>query len=67
MHTCHCGKRVERNGVHSLSCTKSAGRFSCHATLNSFMKLTLRSLDLPVMLKPRGLYSWPDGDPLGNG
>ena len=27
-HTCHCGKRVERDGLHGLSCTKSAGRFS---------------------------------------
>ena len=26
--SCHCGKRVERDGLHGLSCTKSAGRFS---------------------------------------
>ena len=37
-HTCHCGKRVERDGFHGLSCTKSAGRFSRHATLNSLIK-----------------------------
>ena len=29
------GKRVERDGLHGLSCTKSAGRVSRHATLNS--------------------------------
>ena len=23
-HTCHCGERVERDGLHGLSCTKSA-------------------------------------------
>ena len=40
-HTCHCGKRVERDGLHGLSCTKSAGRFSRHATLNSLIKQTL--------------------------
>ena len=34
-HTCHCGKRVERDYLHGLFCTKNAGRFSCHATLNS--------------------------------
>ena len=26
-HTCHCGKRVERDSLHGLSCTKSACRF----------------------------------------
>ena len=27
----HCGKGVERDGLHGLSCTKSAGRFSHEA------------------------------------
>ena len=48
--------KVERDGLHGLSCTKSAGRFSRHATLNSFIKQMLGSLDLPSMLEPRGLY-----------
>ena len=64
-HKCHCGKRVERDGLHGLSCTKSAGRFSRHATLNSLINQTLGSLDLPSMLEPRGLYRTdgkrPDG------
>ena len=55
-YTCHCGKRVELDSLHGLSCTKSAGRFSRHATLNSLMKQTLGSLDLPSMLQPRALY-----------
>ena len=55
-HLCHCGKRVERDDLHGLSCTKSAGRFSRHATLNSLIKQTLGSLDLHSVLKPRGLY-----------
>ena len=54
-HTCPCGKRVERDGLHGLSCTKRAGRFSRHATLNSLIKQTLGSLDLPSVLGPRGL------------
>ena len=62
-HTCHCCKRDERNGLHSLSCFKSAGRVS--RTLNSLMKQTLGSVDLPSMLDPRGLYrsdgKRPDG------
>ena len=39
--------------------------FSRHATLNSLIKQTLESLDLPSMLEPRGLYRTdgqrPDG------
>ena len=46
-HTCHCGERVKRDRLHSLSCTKSAGRFSRHATVISLIKQTLGSLDLP--------------------
>ena len=53
-HTCHCGKRVERDGSHGLSYTMSTGRFSRHATLNSFIKQTFGSLDLPSMIEPRG-------------
>ena len=53
---CRCCKRVERDGLHSLSCTKSAGRLSRHATLNSLIKQTLGSLDLPSMLEPRGQH-----------
>ena len=57
--------RVERDGLHGLSCTKRAGRFSRHATLNSLIKQTLGSLDLPSVLEPRGLYRTdgyrPDG------
>ena len=64
-HTCHCGKRVERDGLHGLSCTKSAGRFSRHATLNTLIRLTLGSLDLPSLLERRVLYRTdvkpPDG------
>ena len=48
--------KVERDGLHGVSCTKSAGRFSRHATLNSLIKQTLGSLDLPSVLKPPGLY-----------
>ena len=64
-HTCHCGKRVERDGLQGLSCIKSAVRFSRPSTLNSLIKQMLRSLNLPSMLEPRGLYrtdgKLPDG------
>ena len=61
----HFGKIFERDGFHSLHCTKIAGRFSRHATLNSFVKQTLGSLDFPSMLEARVLYKTkgkcPDG------
>ena len=54
--TCHCGKRVERDGLLGHSCSKNAGHFSRHATLNFLIKQTLGSRDLLSMLEPRGLY-----------
>ena len=54
-HTCHCGKRVERDDLHGLSCTKSADSVSRHATLNSLIRQTLGPLELPSVLDPRGL------------
>ena len=55
-HNCHCGKRVERDGLQGLSCTKRAGLFSRHVALHLFMKQTLGSHDLPSMLNQRGLH-----------
>ena len=48
------------------SCIKSAGRFARHATLNSLIKQTLGSLDLPSLLEPRGLYRTDGKRPDGN-
>ena len=42
-HTCHCGKRVERDGLHGLSCTKKAGRFSRLATLKGWAEISRRN------------------------
>ena len=56
---------MELDSLHGLSCTKSAGRFSRHATLNSLTLQTLGSLELPLTLEPRGLFRTdgkrPDG------
>ena len=47
----------ELNGtVYTVFCTKRAGRFSRHATLDSLKKQALGFLDLPSMLEPRGFY-----------
>ena len=56
---------VERDSLPVRSCTKSAGRFSRHATLNSLIMQTSGFLDSHSMLEPYGLYRTdgerPDG------
>ena len=37
-HTCHCYKRVERDGLHGRSCTKNSGRLSRHATFDTLIE-----------------------------
>ena len=47
-HTCRCGKLVEENGHHGLSCARSAGRFSRHHNLNTLVKQALSSINVPL-------------------
>ena len=54
-HTCRCGKLVEENGHHVLSCARSAGRFSRHHNLNTLLKEALISIKIPSSLEPNGL------------
>ena len=54
-HTCRCGKLVEENGHHGLSCARSAGRFSRHHNLNVLVKQALSSIKVPSILEPNGL------------
>ena len=60
-----CGKDVTDNGLHGLSCIKSAGRFSRHSNLNALIKQSLSSTHIPSVLEPRHLYRTdqkrPDG------
>ena len=51
-----CGKDVTEDGWHSLSCLKSAGRFSRHSNLNALIKESLSSTHIPSVLEPRHLY-----------
>ena len=51
-HTCHWGKRVEREVFFVLA----ACRLSRHATLLSLIGQTLGSLDFPSVLEPCGLH-----------
>ena len=47
---------VDWYGLHGLSSTKGADRFSRHATLNSLIRQTLGSVDLSSMLETLVLY-----------
>ena len=52
-HTCHCGKRVERDGLHGIFAPRvMVASHVIYATLNSLIKQTLESFDLPSMLEP---------------
>lgn len=54
-HRCPCGAEVDRLGHHSLSCRRSAGRLSRHASLNDTIRRALASVNVPAVLEPPGL------------
>ena len=55
IHSCRCGRRVDRLGHHGLSCRYSAGRFPRHANLNDVVKRALAAAGMPACLEPVGL------------
>ena len=54
-HTCICGTRVDKLGLHGLSCKRSAGRFARHNMINTTIKNCMGTLNLPAVLEPPGL------------
>jgi len=63
-HTCVCGSLIQPNGLHGLSCRRSACRQCHHHAKNAILARTLRSVNVPAMLEPQGLsegISCPDG------
>jgi hypothetical protein len=64
-HTCVCGQVVQDDGLHGLSCKRSAGRMARHSTLNDIVKRALVSAEVPSVLEPNGLLrrdgKRPDG------
>ena len=64
-HTCQCGQAVLADGVHGLSCKKSAGRHLRHSLANDVIARAFRSRDTPADLEPTGLLRGdgkrPDG------
>ena len=59
-HECICRTQVDSNGVHGLSCKRSAGRFSRHSHVNNLIKRGLESARIPTILEPQGV-SQTDG------
>ena len=73
-HSCICGKNVHPNGIHGLSCQKSAGRHPRHSHTNDLIKRALVSCDTASIREPQGvsridgkrpdgmtLYPWKNG------
>ena len=55
-HSCsRCGKEVLPDGLHGLSCIRSAGRLPRHAMLNDIVRRALASCGVPSILEPPGL------------
>ncbi|XP_031348412.1 uncharacterized protein LOC116174613 [Photinus pyralis] len=54
-HQCNCGKVVEENGHHGLSCLSSKGRLSRHTELNHIIQRALASIKICSILEPVGL------------
>ncbi|XP_073960116.1 uncharacterized protein [Choristoneura fumiferana] len=54
-HQCKCGVRVDQYGHHGLSCQRSAGRFSRHASINDIIRRALVTVNVPAILEPTGM------------
>ena len=74
---CSCGKMVEPNGRHGLSCRNQVGRWSRHNEVNHLIKRALVQAKIPATLEPTNLssidgkrpdgltyLSWKQGKPL---
>jgi hypothetical protein len=53
-HRCPCGASVTSRGFHGLSCRRSAGRLSRHASANGVISRALRTAEVPNVLEPAG-------------
>jgi hypothetical protein len=54
-HICKCNAKVDKIGIHGLSCSKSSGRFSRHTEINSIINRYLTSIHVHSTLEPNGL------------
>ena len=47
---CHCGKTVDKLGLHGLSCSRNTGHW--HSVINSILKTSFNCINLPSSLEP---------------
>jgi hypothetical protein len=65
-HDCaHCGSTVDDLGTHGLSCRRSKGRHSRHASVNNIIQRALSSAGIPSHLETKGISIIYDGKPDG--
>ena len=64
-HICVCGAAVHENGLHDLSCQKSADRRSRHDEINDLIKRSLVSAGISSVLEPIGTCLEDDKRPAG--
>jgi hypothetical protein len=54
-HIYKCNAKVDKIGIHGLSCSKSSGRFSRHTEISSIINRSLTSIHVNSSLEPNGL------------
>ena len=54
-HQCRCGAPVQSDGLHTLSCRFSAGRFFRHSAISNIIRRTIDTPGLNSILEPVGL------------
>jgi hypothetical protein len=54
-HICKYNAKVDKIGIHGLSCSKSSGRFSRHTEINSIINRSLTYIHVNSTLEPNGL------------
>ena len=54
-HRCRCGSKVDKYGLHPLSCRFSISRLPRHTALNDIIRRSLQSASIPTLLESAGL------------
>ena len=54
-HVCKCGKLVNSNGHHGLSCKNTKGKYSQHTEINKIFSMAFTAANVPNSLEPYGL------------
>src|SRR6266536_310645 len=64
-HPCICGAHVEEDGLHGLSCRRSAGRSARHNNVNDIIQRAFKSAGIAAVREPPGLMRQDNKRPDG--